>query len=525
MDYMKIITKVRLSNFKKFEKLELNFNEKMNILIGDNEAGKSSILLALDLVLSGSRSKVETIGVESLLNAICVDRFLAGKKRIEDLPVMYVDVFLNEQNNPDLCGKTNSLNKNCDGLRLVCEPIQDYGKQILEVLNQEGDNFPYEYYSIRFVTFGDQAYSGYSRPLRHLVIDSSQINNEYATREYTKSIYHANAQPVQKHKFQNEYRKHKATFRNDVLRELNEKLDDYRFSVRNNSKSNLETDLVITEDGIPIANKGKGKQCLIKTEFALRKNVGIDRIDTVLLEEPENHLSHVNTKKLIQRIASSDTKQVFIATHNNLICTRLDLRRIIMLNSAGGVPLTLSRLEPTTAAFFMKAPDNNVLEFILSKRVILVEGDAEFILIDALYRKLVPRQGPESDDVHVISVGGTSFKRYLELARTLGIRTAVVRDNDRNYQKNCVDNYAEHLARHIRVFADTDNERSTFEICFYQDNVAVCHGLFEAGRKKLTVQDYMLANKADTAFELLDKKAGEIIAPRYIQEAIEWIRA
>jgi len=67
----------------------------MNILIGDNEAGKSSVLLALDLVLSGSRGKVETLGIETLLNARCVERFLTGKKKFEDLPIMYVEVFLN----------------------------------------------------------------------------------------------------------------------------------------------------------------------------------------------------------------------------------------------------------------------------------------------------------------------------------------------------------------------------------------------------------------------------------------------
>lgn len=34
----------------------------------------------------------------------------------------------------------------------------------------------------------------------------------------------------------------------------------------------------------------------------------------------------------------------------------------------------------------MKAPDNNILEYVLSKKVILVEGDAEFILMEALYK-------------------------------------------------------------------------------------------------------------------------------------------
>lgn len=36
---------------------------------------------------------------------------------------------------------------------------------------------------------------------------------------------------------------------------------------------------------------------------------------------------------------------------------------------------------------------------------------------------------------------------------------------------------------------------------------------------------YMLANKADAAFELLLKKENELIAPSYIQEAIQWISA
>jgi hypothetical protein len=34
----------------------------------------------------------------------------------------------------------------------------------------------------------------------------------------------------------------------------------------------------------------------------------------------------------------------------------------------------------------------------------------------------------------------------------------------------------------------------------------------------------MLKNKADVAFELLDKKATEINVPEYIKEAIKWIK-
>ena len=75
------------------------------------------------------------------------------------------------------------------------------------------------------------------------------------------------------------------------------------------------------------------------------------------------------------------------------------------------------------------------------------------------------------------------------------------------------------------MFYDSDNDISTFEISFFKNNEAICNELFLAGRKTLTVQEYMLKNKADVAFELLDKKADVLVVPDYIKNAIEWIRA
>jgi putative ATP-dependent endonuclease of OLD family len=56
------IRKLVLKNFKRFRALELDFDPELNILVGGNEAGKSSVLQAIDIVLSASRSKVETLG-------------------------------------------------------------------------------------------------------------------------------------------------------------------------------------------------------------------------------------------------------------------------------------------------------------------------------------------------------------------------------------------------------------------------------------------------------------------------------
>lgn len=518
---MTTIKELVLLNFKRFTSFEVNFDPKINIFIGDNEAGKSSILTALDLVLSGSKSKVETFGLSGLFNNEAVSTFLAGSKEVSKLPKMHVEIYLTDQGNFDLHGKYNSKGIACDGLSLECELNQEFSKEVALLLAEDGDNFPFEYYSIKFTTFSGESFTGYRRFLKHLVVDSSQINSEYATREYTKAVYSTHATTLERHKHENEYRKHKNNFKNVALSEMNTKLEDYKFSVRTSPKASLESDLIITEDDIPIESKGKGKQCIIKTEFALQK--GKQALDVVLLEEPENHLSHVNMRKLIDHIAESEKNQLFIATHSNLICTRLDLRKAITLNAGIASPVILKDLPSDTAKFFIKAPDNNILEFALSKKVILVEGDAEFILLESLYGKY-SGSSLVKDGVHVISVGGTSFKRYLDLAKLLKVRTAVVRDNDGDYANNCTANYSDYPEPHIKVFADPNNARETFERCFYQDNTTICDELFLPGRVSLSVQDYMLKNKADCAFELLDKRGSVLAAPAYIQDAIAWIR-
>lgn len=526
---MKTITKIQLRNFKKYKKFNVNFDPEINLLIGDNEAGKSTILTAIELVLSGSKSKVETAGLETLFNTSIVQEFLASDKKFENLPVLIAELHLNEQDNPSLSGKNNIDGIATDGLQLICEPNDELTHEISQVLAQPEANFPFEYYSIKFITFAGEAYTGYRKFLKYLTLDSSQINNEYATKEYVKTVYESHVEQPQRIGLQNDYRQQKANFKDNNLKPINDSLNNYQFAIRSGTKCNLETDLTITEDDVPLDNKGKGRQCFIKTEFALQRSNPDQKLDVLLLEEPENHLSHTNMKKLIARISESEAKQIFIATHNSLISTRLDLRRTIFMNSTSTDPLLLKNLPSDTAKFFMKAPDNNVLEFVMSPKVILVEGDAEYMLIEQLYKNTIGST-PEQDGVHIISVGGTSFKRYLDIAKLLNIRVAVIRDNDGDMQTNCVDSFTDYTVANMQVFCDDDDKNWTFEICILDVNPKICDELFAKKLRKKTRKDeittlseYMLSHKADVAFELLDKKANELVSPDYLAKAFLWI--
>jgi predicted ATP-dependent endonuclease of OLD family len=516
---MIIIKKIKLLNFKRFQDLTLTFNETSNTIIGDNESGKSTILLALDLVLSGSRSKIENIGLEFLFNKKTISDFLNSSKEYENLPELLIELYLNEQNNEELNGRNNSDHKDCDGLKLVIRPDENYTNEIIAVINKD-NNFPFEFYKWDFSTFQGKLYNGYSRVINHILVDNSRIGSEYAMKEYVNNMYNSYTEGADKFEYQNKYRQYKTEFNNVVLKELNEKAGNYNFGVKNDSKSNLQTDLTIFEDDIAIENKGKGKQCFIKTEFALRKSK--KNIDAVLIEEPENHLSHANMQLLVSQIESVKDRQLFIATHNSLICSRLDLKKAIILSSTSNDVVKLENLDINTAKFFMKLSNHNILEFILSKKVILVEGNAEYILMGK-FIKTITQKTEKENGITIITVNGLSFKRYLDLAKILSIRTAIVRDNDGDYTNNCLKNYQDYINNTVNIFYDNDDNKYTFEICIYLENKKICDKLFASSRQSLTVQEYMLKNKTEVAFALLENNE-KLNVPDYIKKAIEWIK-
>ncbi|SXL65145.1 recombination protein F [Klebsiella pneumoniae] len=206
---MPLITRLMLQNFKKFPELDLRFTHDRNILVGDNESGKSTILLALDLVLSDSRHRVEALGVESLLSQSAVRQFQEGERRA------------------DLAGI------NADGLRMRIAPMtEEYGQDIHNVLQQDPDNFPYEYYSVRFSTFSGGHFASFRRYLRHLLLDSARIDNEHAAQEYTRTVYSVNVPVADRYRLENSYRQQKMHFCTRHLSAINDTLETYQFGVR-----------------------------------------------------------------------------------------------------------------------------------------------------------------------------------------------------------------------------------------------------------------------------------------------------
>ena len=202
---------------------------------------------------------------------------------------------------------------------------------------------------------------------------------------------------------------------------------------------------------------------------------------------------------------------MFIATHSSYIATRLGLKQVYFV---ADTVKSLQDLTDDTADFFMRAPNDNILQFILAKKVILVEGAAEYILMDKF---ILQTTGHSSDElgIWILALNNLSFQRYFEVADKLGIKVAAIRDND----KKTSDWYSDSVNEAKKVFVDPDSARHTFEVCLFNDNKDTLSTIFASKQDPLA---YMLANKAEAALLILKSKK-RLVVPSYIQEAIQWI--
>lgn len=507
MDYIKI-KKIHLKYFKCFRDATIECNPNLNIIVGDNGTGKSSILQAIDLALSGSITRVEKSGIENILNMSAVSAWKA-QPSVEKLPVLTVELFFdNMPDNPKMeffYGEKYSDNKTKEsafGIKMICEPDPEFFQEISQQLQMGvGIYFPYEYYKVHFSTFSDMAYSQYNKPFHLMYIDNSTINEARALRFVITNTYSSAVSSLQERiSKRQEYRNHIELFN------LPQAALDKGIFI----DTDLEQALNIRYQGIRLNNQGQGTINIHKTDSVLLRNINESAV--FLIEEPETHLSHVLLQKMIERIKEqTESRQLFITTHSSYITSRLGLRNAIFVNKT---IQSLSSLDDETSRFFMKTPNDNLLQFVLSAKVLLVEGAAEYILLDFFVENITGKNMAQNG-IWCIALNNLSFQRYLTLGRLLGIIIAVIRDNDKSTETF----YPEYVSENIHVFVDKDPKRYTFEVCLYEDNRDLLKELFAA---KPDVLDYMLKNKAEAAFRILNARI-PVKVPSYIEEAIRWI--
>jgi predicted ATP-dependent endonuclease of OLD family len=272
-------------------------------------------------------------------------------------------------------------------------------------------------------------------------------------------------------------------------------------------------------DDLPFECAGKGEQCKVHLRLAI---AGAEQSKVILIEEPENHLSHANLNMLLDEIAKDCTdQQVVIATHSAFVLNKLGIDNLRLVSHAG-LCSTLDGLAPDTKDYFMKLPGYNTLRLILSRRSILVEGPSDELVVQRAY-KVKHGRLPLEDGVDVISVGSLAFRRFLEIAVLLKLDVRVATDNDGDVAALNA-KYASFLdgkAPTIRICYDNDELCRTLEMQLLKANsldvLNEILGTYHADEESLL--NYMVRNKTDCALKLF-KTIKTWTTPPYIDDAI-----
>ena len=165
-----------------------------------------------------------------------------------------------------------------------------------------------------------------------------------------------------------------------------------------------------------------------------------------------------------------------------------------------------------------------LLRFILSKKVILVEGPADDLIIQKAYHQKYNKL-PIDDGIDIISVNGLSFKRFLDIAKLLNIDTVVVTDNDHDYEKNINNKYKDYMGGPIKLCFSTNNELNTLE-----PQVLNCDAgnydklktiLGKPDKSEGELLEFMLKNKTDWALKVFLNSDLQLNFPEYINDAIQ----
>jgi len=188
------IEELHIENFKGFRgAFDLSFNSELNILVGDNEAGKSTILEAINLVLTGTlNGRFVRHGLtQYIFNRDVIEEYIESLSSQDPKPPPHIliELYLSGSNLAQLKGNGNSKNENKVGVSLKIEFDEKYKAEYQELI-KAGDlkTIPIEYYDVTWQSFAREAVTSRSIPLKASLIDSSTHRYQSGSDIYISRI-------------------------------------------------------------------------------------------------------------------------------------------------------------------------------------------------------------------------------------------------------------------------------------------------------------------------------------------------
>lgn len=529
-----MITRIIIQNYRLFRFFDLKFTPDINILVGCNDAGKSTLIEAINLALTGrlnGRSFAQELS-PYLVNREATREYVAALQAggTPVPPEIIIDLFLEErEDTAELRGTNNLLAENTCGVRVQAKLSPEYSDEYQKFIadRQSVKLVPTEYYRVDWVGFSGNPVSPRSIPASASVIDSSTIRLAAGVDYHLQQIVRSHLDARERVELSRQYRSLREAFaQQESVRKLNRRLQ---------SESNLLTDRELSlafdishsytwensvsahVDDIPFQLIGRGEQNALKILLAIGRKASDAQV--VLIEEPETHLAFSSLHRLMSRIESRCFgKQVVIATHSAYVLNKLGLDKLVLISGEDAV--RISQLPKDTIEFFKKLPGFDTLRLVLAKGAILVEGPSDELIVQRAYLDVKGRL-PMEDGIDVISIG-LSHKRFLDIAVRLKRRVWIVTDNDGRPREQIEKRFAEYLKySNVTLHVEEDPGLHTLEpsIVAVNDLGRLNAVLGTSFSSKEEAVKSMRDDKPAYALAIFESQS-RIVMPKYIRDVV-----
>lgn len=460
---------LKLWNFRKYcagadnkPGLEIHFREGVNVLIGENDSGKTAIVDAIRYVL----------------------RTQSGEFIQFDDKDFYQDPAGNRKDEFKIECVFDGINKQDAGLFWEwLSWSEDKTKYLLKVwlYVKRKDNVIMPTFSAGIEGQTDRMDSEarellkvvYFKPLRDALTDmthgyKSRLAQILGAHELFKTEKDTQGN-FTKHQLETDYEHLKSKIENyfkvggkgqSITDEINSFLKDHFLLKGDPRKAEVKltggelTEILRLLDLIMEGNKsGLGTLNLlcIAAEMLLFNNQK-KGLKLALVEELEAHLHPQYQLRLIEYISSQEKNEQFIlSTHSITLASKIKLANMIVLKGNDAFPMSseYTKMKPADYKFLERFLDATKANLFFAKGLIMVEGDAENLLIPAIAQLI--GKNLYQYGVSVVNVGSTAYKRYVNVfkrkdGKSFGMPIAVISDLD---------------VRAFEYYDDNSNDRKT----------------------------------------------------------------
>ena len=417
-----ILKSLKLKNFRKYEKLDLIFSEGLNLLIGENDSGKTAIIDAIKLVLKTHSYEWIRVKESDFFNESNNFRIELKFTNLTDLEASHFTEWL--------------------GWEGEGENIKTYLKVIYDVTRNDDRILPadikagadYEGYPLN-AEAREYLKTTYLKPLRDA--ESELISKKYS-RLSQIMLSHKAFKNKTSHNFiqlQADFNKSISNYfigkdesgEQDIPDQKGKKLkDDIDIFIHDFFNPETRTEFKTSETNLRsileklalnienIKNPGLGSlnRLFMAAELLHLKKENWSGLRLGLIEELEAHLHPQVQMKVIESLQEEKEIQLILTTHSPNLASKVELKNLIICDGTNAFPMgsDYTELESDDYCHLERFLDVTKSNLFFAKGVILVEGWSEEILIPALAKNL--GYDLTKNEVSIVNIGNVGFDHY-----------------------------------------------------------------------------------------------------------------